>query len=111
MRKKVTVKLPLGLIKYHATKTCGGMEVLRHAFLISALGGDERSASRVLSLSFTKQRSLLSCQQALPQIKAPEIRQYEKQTFEMRDVFITQTKATKLPQGVQYFCYMASYFD
>jgi len=35
------VKLSLCLIKYHAMKTFGGMEVYLHTFLTSALDGDE----------------------------------------------------------------------
>jgi hypothetical protein len=29
------------LLKHHTMKTCGGVEVELHAFLTSALGGDE----------------------------------------------------------------------
>jgi hypothetical protein len=37
MEKQVNVKLFLCLIKHHAMKTGGGVEVLLHAFVISAL--------------------------------------------------------------------------
>jgi len=36
----------LYLIKHHATKTHGTIEIWLHAFLTSALDGDEWSASR-----------------------------------------------------------------
>jgi hypothetical protein len=50
--KNVTTKVNLPL--YHDTKTCGGAEVQRHAFLTSALDGYKRSASR--SGGFTRKK-------------------------------------------------------
>jgi flagellar basal body rod protein FlgG len=38
--------MSLGLTKYHATKTYGGVKLQQHAFLISALDGGKWSASR-----------------------------------------------------------------
>jgi hypothetical protein len=40
------VKLSLHVTKHHAIKTYGGVEVQLHAFLISALDGDDWSAPR-----------------------------------------------------------------
>jgi hypothetical protein len=45
-RQKPKAKLSLCLAKHHAMKTYWGLEVQLHAFLTSALKGDEWSASR-----------------------------------------------------------------
>jgi hypothetical protein len=45
-KSKVKAKLYLCLTKHHAMKTYWGMEVQRHRFLTSELGGGEWSASR-----------------------------------------------------------------
>jgi hypothetical protein len=45
-KRKVKRKLSLGLSKYHAMKTYGGVDIQPHAFLTSALNRCEWSASR-----------------------------------------------------------------
>jgi hypothetical protein len=45
VEEQVNVTLFLSLIKHHAMKTGGGVQVVLHGFVISALDGDEWSAS------------------------------------------------------------------